>query len=473
MNIVSLLFNNVKNSPNKVAVISKGEKIRYSQFWQNVQVILGNLKSMGFKKGDKIALFLPNSTEHVYCFYAILMGGGIVIPLAPYLRQFEIKAMLGNSKPSLVITQLELWKKATLSYQFNAKVISITQITSKLNMVRNENIESLKSDSVASINYTYNGTGYPKGAKLTHANFLYALYGLVRHLGLRKGDIFLAPHSMAHIYSLTLGNLVPLLSGATMIITDSYFPSTILDLIEKHNATILISVPSLFNLLNRELMRKKHQIQSLRFMISGGEYMPPELQTSIVKEFKVPIVQGYGLTECMPIICNVPNGPNKPESIGLPGRKDISIKIVDSSMKEVEIGEIGEILIKSPTIMSGYYNSPKDTLNAFYDGWLKTGDFGSVDYGGFLYFNGLKKKIYNLSGLKVDPVELELVGKSHLEVKDVKISQKTIHGILPKKILIAEVFLNKKAESEEKDLEEFYRTQIAWYKVPKHMIIRK
>jgi long-chain acyl-CoA synthetase len=208
-------------------------------------------------------------------------------------------------------------------------------------------------------------------------------------------------------------------------------------------------------------------------MISGGEYLPPDLYFNIVKGLKIPLVQGYGLTECMPIICNVPGGPDKPESLGIPGRKDILVKIVNPEMKNLETGKVGEIIIKSPTTMKRYHNRPEDTKNTFYNGWLKTGDLGRIDHEGFLFFFGLKKKIYNLSGLKVDPFELELVGKLNPKVKDIKISAETIEGILPRKALVADVLINDNATLEEKELREFYKSNIALYKVPKYIKLRK
>jgi long-chain acyl-CoA synthetase len=472
MNVVSLLWDRVKKHPDKTAIISKSEKITYSELWRNIQVILNFLRSTDFKKGDKVALFLPDSVEFVACFYAILMGGGSVVPLASCLRQFEISAMLRNCMPSLIITHFDLWEKATLGQPFEAKVISTTQITSEVNGVWDEDIEPCEPDSVASINYTYTGTGYPQGAELTHGNYLYGFNGLIRHLGLRNDDVFLAPLPMAQIYALALGNLVPILSGATMVITNSYFPTTLLELVENYNVTILLSVPSLLELFSRTFLQRKSLKQSLRFMISGGDYMPPELSALIAERCKVPVVQGYGLTECMPIVCNVPNGPDKPGSLGIPG-EGIFVRIVDSVMNALETGGIGEILVNSPTTMKRYHRMPEDTQNAFFDGWLRTGDLGSVDDDGFLYFAGLKKRIFNFSGMKVDPIELECVSRLHPSIKDIKFYDQTIEGIVPRKVLIAEVVLNDQAQLEEDELKEFYKARIAWYKIPKHIIIKQ
>lgn len=490
MNLVSLLFRSVKKSPDKTAIIYKGKEISYSWLWRNIHAVLQRLKSMGFKKGDKIALFLPNSVEWVICFYAILTGGGVVIPLAAYLKQFELKSILGNCLPASVISTLDLWEKAAggCVFPFNVNVISITQLFSddipdndsvkdniRENIRKNicEKIESCLPGSLASINYTYNGTGSPQGAEITHGNYLYGFNGLIRHLGLKREDVFFVPLPMAHIYSLALGVLVPLLSGAAMVIPDHYFPKTLFKLVENHKVTVFISVPSLFQLMNREMQRRKYTIPSLRLMVSGGEYMPPGLQLSIQDNFKVPIVQGYGLTECLPIICSVPGGPNNPKSLGIPGRKDILVKIVNSKMKEVAKGIEGEILIKSPTNMKRYHNSPQATNEVFYKGWLRTGDMGNLDDAGFLYFAGLKKKIYNLSGLKADPVELKLVGKLHPAVKEIKILDEASDGILSRKVLIAEVTIKDDAQVTGKDLEELYKNQIAGYKVPKRIIIKK
>ena len=478
MNLVSLLSGTVKKSPDKVAVISEGQEIDYRQLWKNIQRILQQLKAKGFKKNDKIALFLNNSIEFVLCFYAILMGGGVVIPLPTYLKQFELKTILAHCLPSLVITQPDLWDKAAWGSVCpnNVNVISAAQLTTKDQVDHEgfeEKIESCKPDALASINYTYNGTGSPQGAELTHGNYLYGLTGLIRHLGLRKSDVFLVPLSMAHIYSLALGNLVPILSGASLAISDRYFPKTLFNLIETHQVTVLVSVPALFQFMNRELIRRKPAIGSLRLMVTGGEYMPPGLHASLRNSFNVPVVQGYGLTECLPILCNVPHGPNNPTSLGIPGRKDILVKIVDSRMKEVTKGKKGEILIKSPTTMKRYHRSVLATKRAFHHGWLRSGDFGTLDDNGFLYFAGLKKKIYNLSGLKVDPGELEAVGKLHPAVKAIKIHGETIAGILPRTVLIAEVTVKEGFQLTGKELEEFYKSQIAGYKVPKQIIIKK
>jgi long-chain acyl-CoA synthetase len=473
MNIVSLLSRNASMFPNKFAVVYKDQAFDYSQLWRNVQIAANTLKSKGFVKGDKVVLFLENSAEFIFCFYGILMLGGVVVPLPSYLRLFEIRSIFSNCKPSFAITRPDIWERAISGRNFDTTLISVRQMDFGTNNPVVERITPVWPGMTASINYTYNGGGYPKGAELTHKNYLCALNGLVRHLGLQRQDIFLAPLPMAHVYALALANLVPILTAATTVITDTYFPSTIARLITEHNVTILVSVPSVFNLLNREFMKSVFRPQSLRFMITGGEYMPPSLQLSIIKNSNVPLVQGYGLTESMPIVCNVPHGPNKYGSLGIPGRPDIFVKIVDPEMQEVIDGDVGEILIKSPTNMVGYHNSPVDSDNAFYDGWLKTGDFGCVDQDGFLYFKGLKKRICNLSGLKVDPAELVKVGLSHPRVRSVTIRQEETEGALPMKSLVAELTISPGGKIEKKDFVDFFKSQLAWHKIPKRLVINK
>ena len=291
-NVVSLLFENVKQHPGKVAVISKTEEITYSQLWQRIQGTLGFLESMGLQKGNKVAIYLADGIDFASCYYAILMGGGIVIPLASCLKQYEISAILRNCMPSLMITELDLWDKATSGQQFETHVIFIDQIASRIDLLLDRNVEPCRSDSVASINYTYNGTGYPKGAELTHGNYLSAFEGLVGHLGLRKEDVFLAPLPMAHIYSLALGNLVPMLSGATLVIADSYYPAALCKLVDNYRVTVMLSVPTLLYKFKEESTLRQLAYPSLRLMISGGEYMSAELCASLVDSVQDPCGPG-------------------------------------------------------------------------------------------------------------------------------------------------------------------------------------
>ena len=200
----------------------------------------------------------------------------------------------------------------------------------------------------------------------------------------------------------------------------------------------------------------------------------PKLQRDFEKRLRKQIVQGYGLTESLPVICNPRGTRNKHGTLGIPGRKDIEIKIVNERNDEMPVDQVGEILIKSPTNMFGYHNLPDDTRKILQDGWLYTGDLGKIDKDGFLHFCGLKKRIFNLYGNKVDPLEVQKILLEHPRIKKANIYLEILSNgdyIIGSKRICADIYLKKGQELTKSEIRDYCKKQIAGYKTPEKIEI--
>lgn len=202
--------------------------------------------------------------------------------------------------------------------------------------------------------------------------------------------------------------------------------------------------------------------------------MPEKVQKDFEKELNTILVQGYGLTESLPVICNPPDERNKHGTLGIPGRKDIKMKIVDDARKELPVNSIGEILIKSPTTMARYYNLPGETEKIIKNGWVHTGDLGKIDSDGFLYFYGLKKDIINIYGNNVAPLEVKRVLKSHPSIKNIRVYKEEKngnHSSLAIQKVCVDISLKKGKSLTPKEVRNYCISRFASYKVPEKINI--
>lgn len=262
MNLISVLHKTIKKCPNKTALIQDDTKISYEEFWDKVERI-GNALQSRFQKGDKIAIMLPNCKEFIYCSFAIIKSNLVFIPLKKELSHHELKYMIENSKPDAIITNSEIyWKfKELLMLITNIIVDGFTEIDNEYNdcitmeelyQIGNNSMPTknyLSSSLLASINYTYIGKGIPIGAMLTHRNYIYAASAVIKLHKIDPTIKLLLVLPMYHIFGLTVGVIVPLLVGGTVIIENSLKPTKIFKDIEAYNINALLGMPSIYALL--------------------------------------------------------------------------------------------------------------------------------------------------------------------------------------------------------------------------------
>lgn len=445
----------------KVCIIEDGMEVSYSELWQNIELLARSFLKRGIKENDKVALFLPNCKEFIYSFYALARINAISVPLNPQLTSFELKKIFDDCSPDAIITISSLCSKKFLPELSNNKIVILTEQFSELFKLGKEEGKlpdfNTSNNQIATINYTYRGLGKPLGAMLTHGNYHHGAIGYVRLTELVTAQRVLLIIPISHIFTLVSCVIVPLLRGATVVIAKNFIPSHILKAIEKHKIDFMMAVPTVYISLLKNYSRGRFNIDSLKYGITGGSYLSSAMHKAIKKEMGVELLQGYGLTETMPIACN-PKSRNKPDSLGVSGH-EVEVKIVD-----------GEILIGGPTVMQGYYNKNGENKKFLREGWFYTGDYGQLDEDGYIYFNGLKKDIAKVGGNNVDLKEVKDVISSFPGAKDVELD--VIADDLWGHRINAQLEIASRKEVTEKDVKSFCKERLAIYKIPRKISIR-
>lgn len=466
----------------KICLIEDGIEVSYSDLWKNIEILADAFLKIGIKENDKIAIILPNCKEFIYSFYALARINAISVPLSYYLTTYELKKIFNDCKPGAIITTARLYGN-NVSSAVGAEMIVIAtdeipeakrKIYQFEELFRTGRCGSLPDFStansqIATINYTYRGIGEPLGAMLTHGNYHHGAMGYVRLTEVVTAQRVLLVTPISHIFTLVSCVIVPLLRGSTVIVTKRFIPRHIFKIIEEHKVDFIIAVPTVYISLLRNYDKGRFDISSLKYGITGGSYLSPNTYREIKETMGIELLQGYGLTETMPITCN-PRLKNRPDSLGVPGH-EVKVKVVDENNKDLKPGKRGEILIGGPTVMKGYFNRNGLSKKYLSGGWFWTGDYGYLDKDGYIYFDSLKKEIAKIGGNNVDLKEVKEVLASFPGAKDVRL--KVLEDGLWGHRIYAEMEVGSKKEITEKDVKTFCKEKLALYKVPRKILITK
>ena len=438
-----------------------GKKTKFGELARAITAFSGALQSQfGIGKGSRVALLLPNTPFYVIAYHAVLKAGGIVVNLNPLYTVHELSHIVGNSGAELLVTLdlKQLFEKAEalaeaghvrsiiachfpdalpapkkLLYRlFKSKdltKIADSPAAAKVTrfdklLARNDTPSAVLIDplkDVAVQQYTGGTTGLPKGAMLSHANVV-ANMGQIDAWGL---DLFHPPSRVVavlpffHIFAMTVCMNVPLANGMQVIMLPRFELKAFLDLMTRTGVNILPAVPTLIQALAKHGEKIAPQLTSLDVVVSGGAPLTTEVRAGWARISKALLAEGYGLTEASPVVCCAAlRVPSKPMSVGqpLPGT---DVRFIDiESGKPVPIGERGELQVKGPQVMLGYYNNPEATRDAFMDGWLRTGDVGYVDEDGYVFLVDRIKDLIICSGFNVYPRTIEEALAMHPAVEE-------------------------------------------------------
>ena len=449
----------------------------FSEFWRNIGAAGQFYLDSGVKAQDRVIVVLPNSHELLHFHFGALKNGIISVPVRYDYTGWEVRRMALNCEPRLLVATSEWLQKnqAQLNLPADTSLISIEEAINQLRPGSDE-VCPVRNRTIASIHYSYFGGGHPKGAMLTHANHIYAATGYARHQGFRSTDRLLVMLPMCHVYALSGCVNAGLVRGGTLVPTTHFMPGSLFKDVERHRITILSSVPSVFECLANYKKKSNFDLSSLRLLVTGGAYMPAEQQHAFETALGTEMVQGYGLTECLPVICNPSGAGNRRGTLGIPGRRDIFIRIMDHNDQPLPPNQIGEIQIRSTTNMAGYYRLPEDTQKMFQGEWLRTGDLGTLDNDGYLHFRGMSKPIFNLNGNKVDPLEVRAAILEHPAVARVEVWAETHrpenreNGDMR---IHARIIPQQNTSVIESEIRAFCSSRLAGYKIPQAIIVEK
>ncbi|RUM58824.1 MAG: long-chain fatty acid--CoA ligase [Persephonella sp.] len=472
----SVLEHHAKRRMFKKFIFFENKSLSYLRFKAEVDRLSYILYSMGYREGYKIAILLRNSPDFLISLLAIQRIGAIPVPINTFLKEEEIKHILEHSEAKLLIAEgfyrelgnSILWKKDEYEY-----VINDFKVVFNYENIKPVDIKYKPSlDDTAVILYTSGTTGKPKGVMLSYRNLISNVENIAFLGKVSSKDRFIVYLPMFHTFTLTASVLLPLYLGGSIVIIKSVFPfSNVLKQVLLKRVSIFLGVPEVYNALSKANLPWYFKLfNRIRFFVSGGAPLPIETYERMKKQFpKTPLIEGYGLTECSPVVSINPPEKPKPMSVGLP-LPDYSVKIVDDNFNELPVGEIGEIVVKGDCVMKGYYKDKEETEKIIKDGWLLTGDLGRFDEEGYLYIVDRKKDLIISKGINIYPRDIEEVLNSHpnIEVSAVVGKKDKTHGEIP----VAFVKLAEGVKDfTEKEIKRFLKNKIADYKIPKHIII--
>ena len=489
--------------PSRTAIACSSAKTSYEELNSFSDHFASALFAMGVRKGDRVGLFLPNIPQFVIAFYGILKTGAIVTAISPLHREREVQHQLSDSEAETIVALESLhpilesvWSETKLKRAIVTKPDELAADCAVLAgrmvlkpkyhrfpelLLENGNsppkIEINPYEDLAALQYTGGTTGTAKGAMLTHMNLvsndsMFAAW--IR--GVEAEETFLTALPLFHIYGLTTSLTVPVSLAATIVLLPKFDSRTALESIQRHKVTVFCGVPTMYSALLANPEIGNYDLNSLRLCISGASPLPAQVQEKFMDATGGFLVEGYGLTEASPIThCNPVDRTLKivrVSSIGLP-LPDTEARIVDleTGRRTLMPNETGELVVRGPQVMKGYWRQPEETASVLRNSWLHTGDIGRMDGEGYFYITDRKKDLIKYKDYSVYPREIEDVLYEHPAVRLCAVVGKVIAdvGEVPK----AFVVLKEGTSTTETELMEFVKQKIAPYKTLRRIEFRR
>jgi long-chain acyl-CoA synthetase len=474
-----------KKRKNKPALLLNDDKISYGEIKESADKLATYLSEKGVKKGDKVALFLRNSAEFIYTIFAVSKLGAILVPINTFLKSEELSYILEDSGSSVLIASAIHDKVVNSSKA--SELCAFILWEGEEAVVGEKHLhfpEALKSESTtenralgldetAIIVYTSGTTGKPKGAMLSNKNILSNADSGRRTINVKAKDRGIVFLPMFHSFTFSIGVMLPLYVGASIVIIQSIQPfSNIFKQTLTKRVTIFFGIPDVYNALAKAKLPWYFMwFNKIRAFISGAAALQPKTLDAMAKKFKrATLLEGYGLSEASPAVCMNTFKKQKAGSVGT-ALYGYEMKIVDGEMSEVHRGTIGDIIVKGDNVMQGYLDRPTATDETIVNGWLLTGDMGYMDDEGFLFIVDRRKDLIISKGINIYPREIEEVIDAYEGV-----GASAVIGIIDEKsgeVPIVYIELKEDAESlDEQGLKKYMREHLANYKIPKqiHMI---
>lgn len=507
--LFELLRETAKKYPDMVAYVFFGREVTFKELDDASDRFATALSKMGVKKGDKVALFLPNCPQFAIAYYGALKVGAIVTAINPLYKPREVNFQLKDSGAETIVALDLLYPVVEQAKRDTAlKNIIITSIADYLPPIKRVlgkllgKVKTLKvpkgpsiyylmdllkeyppeppkvevdpKEDIAVLQYTGGTTGLPKGAMLTHYNLVANTLQTKAWIpDFEEGkEVVIGVLPWFHIYGQTVVMNLGTAAAAKVIVFPRFDAEEVMKAIQKYKATLFPAVATIYNAINIHPKVKEYDLSSLRAGISGAGPLPVAIQKTFEELTGAKICEGYGLTEASPVThCNPLKGKRKVGSIGIP------LPSTDAAIADLEKdeflppGEVGELVVKGPQVMKGYWNRPEETKNVFMtingETWLRTGDIAKADEEGFFYIIDRKKDLIKYKGYSVYPREVEEVLYEHPAIKEC-----AVVGVPdPKAGETIKAFVALKEEYKgkvtEKDIIEWAKERMAPYKYPR------
>ena len=489
-NLYEILENNLVKKLNKTIIFQDNIKITNQQLKNYVDSVSRFLVSKNIRPGDKVGIIMSNCWKYVVNIFAISKIGAIVVPINNFFKSDEIAYILNDVKAKLLFSSAK-FSSETVGLLNKSEIENIiwvdgTPIENEHNinydLVINNKLDDVVTsqsqlEDTAFILFTSGTTGKPKGAEISFKNIFSNCEGSKILMSANDGDIRMICYlPMFHAFTLTATVILPIYSNSGVVIitslnTKSDFKKLLRQLLFKR-CRFFAGVPDVYSAISKaKLPWYFHWFHNVKGFISGAAPLSEEIYKRFSASFKRGVLlEGYGITECSPIVsCNSPTH-NKIGSVGR-AYTNYEVKIFDENMVEQPINSVGEICVKGDCVMKGYYNRPEDTRESIVNGWFKTGDIGRVDEDGYIFIMDRKKDLIISKGMNIYPREIEEVIYTNP-----KINACAVIGVKDNdvgEIPVAFVELREDEECNETELKDFIRPHLATFKLPKRIFFEK
>lgn len=511
--VQSYLTEASKNYTNKVAVHFMGKELTYQEIYESALKFANYLRNLGIKKGDRVAIMLPNGPQSVIGYFGVLYAGAIVVQTNPLYTERELEYQMDDSGAKAILTLdilfprvSKVMEKTSLEHiivtavkdylpfpkNFIYPFIQKKQTGIVVNITHEGNHHVLKrilaetkpepldndfdiDNDLAILQYTGGTTGFPKGVMLTHKNLIAnaTMCDAWLYRAKKGNEVVLGLLPFFHVYGMTTVLVLSIMQGYKMVLLPKFDAETTLKTIQKQRPTIFPGAPTIYiGLLNHPDIQK-YDLSSINSCVSGSAALPVEVQQKFEKVTEGKLVEGYGLSESSPVThANfLWDGERVKGSIGVPWPDTNAIIISLEDGTPLPVGEIGELAVKGPQVMKGYWNRPEETEQVLKDGWLFTGDVGYMDEKGYFYIVDRKKDIIIAGGFNIYPREIEEVLYEHPDIQEAVVAG--VPDPYRGETVKAYIVLKDNSTLTEEELNAFTRKYLAAYKVPRLYEFRK
>jgi len=487
LNLATIVRERARSGPDRTALISGNARITHRDLDEKARRLAAGLLKAGVKRGQHVALLLPNTPHFTIAYFAVHYAGGAVVPLNVLFKTDEIAYHLTDSDAVALIAWDEFLGEARPGFERAESCRSLIVAGADPRKAIPEGmlgmpalmdgdpvteIPDTSPDDTAVLIYTSGTTGRPKGAELTNFNLFYnAEIVATRLLPMDENTVGLAVLPLFHSFGQTAVQNAVLMKGGSLVLVPRFDPQIVLSEMSRHKVTFFAGVPTMYFALLHYPKASDFDLSALQHCKSGGAAMPVEVMKAFDERYGVSIREGYGLSETSPVASfNVMSRPKRPGSIGVP-IEGIEFRLVDDQGRVIEeAGVPGEICIKGHNIMKGYYKRPEATAEAISDGWFRTGDVGQRDEDGYYFIVDRKKDMIVRGGFNVYPREIEEILYAHPAV-----AEAAVIGIPDPRVgeeIQAFIVTRPSTTATEAEIIDYCKQRLAAYKYPRHVVFR-
>jgi long-chain acyl-CoA synthetase len=472
-NLASLMTRHAAEAPERPAVRLDDVVVSYGALDEASARVAGLLAARGVQAGDRVGLILPNVPYFPIVLYGILRLGAVAVPMNPLLKEREVAFHLSDSGAGVVFA----WHHFAGAARGGAEAAGAECV-----LVAPAEFEGLLGgadparelverdpEDTAVIIYTSGTTGTPKGAQLTHHNLLDSAEVAFDLVDSGPDSVAFGALPLFHVFGMNSGLNAIIRAGGSMTLLPRFDPGKALEIVQRDRVDIFLGVPTMYGAILHHPEHDAYDTSTLELCVSGGAAMPVEVLRGFEAAFGCKVLEGYGLSEtCAMATFNRPDRERKPGSIGLPVA-GVEIRLVDGADRDVGPGEVGELVIRSPHVMKGYFGREAATAEAMRGGWFHTGDMATVDDDGYYFIVDRKKDMIIRGGYNVYPREIEEVLYEHPAVREAAVIG-VPHEALGEEVA-AVVSLKAGADAGEDDLRAYVKERVAAYKYPRHVFL--